>query len=50
MEETTLIFMNFGRFGRVKISRPTGLEVVGLGLVLIFAGVLFIYWHWVIVH
>ncbi len=41
-----MIFMHFGRFGKVKISRPTVLEIVGLGLVLIFASMLFAWWHW----
>jgi len=27
--------MDFGRFGKVKISKPTTLEIVGLALVLI---------------
>ena len=43
--ETALIFMSFGKFGRVRISRPTVLEILGLGLVLIFAGILFAWWH-----
>jgi hypothetical protein len=40
-----LIFMHFGRFGRLKIYRPTTLEIVGLGLVLLLVGILFAWWH-----
>jgi hypothetical protein len=45
-----VIFMHFGRFGKVKISRPTVLEIVGLCLVLIFASILFAWWHWPILR
>jgi len=37
--------MRFGRFAKVRISRPTTLEIVGLGLVLLFGGILFTWWH-----
>jgi hypothetical protein len=40
-----MIFLHFGRLGKVKISRPTTLEIVGLGLVLLFIGILFAMWH-----
>lgn len=40
-----MIFLHFGPLGRVKISRPTRLEIVALGLVLLFVGILVAMWH-----
>jgi hypothetical protein len=40
-----VIFMHLGRFWRVKISRPTILELVGLGLILLFAAIFFAWFH-----
>ncbi len=40
-----MIRLNFRNFGKLDISRPTLLEIAGLGLVLVFVVVFALLWR-----